>query len=56
MEINSNPYSNVYVQEKRETAWRETVNENLVQINYGKLVETAQDGQHMGAYRWIASL
>ena len=41
--------SNVYVQEKKETAWREPVNENLVQIDYSKLVETVQDGQRMGA-------
>ncbi|CAI2197299.1 1585_t:CDS:2, partial [Funneliformis geosporum] len=41
--------SNVYVQGKKEIAWREPVKENLVQIDYGKLVETVQDGRHMGA-------
>jgi len=41
--------SNVYIQGKKVTARREDVNEHLVQIDYGKLVETAQDGRRMGA-------
>ncbi|CAG8449801.1 16570_t:CDS:2 [Funneliformis caledonium] len=48
--------SNVYIQGKKETARRKVVDEHLVQIDYDKLVKTAQVSRHMGAIPVVIGL